>query len=208
MNIPCLKVHLVRWATDFWLNFYTREGTPMFEMFDPIGSLFYAPTWSDCPPLSAGKISLSLSHLVPEILGPKFGLMFHQMYYLTLFKHFVSSFSLIFYPFCFLILDLFYPSFLQNLTSDWVTFFISCCIWLPKIWWSTPTLGDFYLQTITFLLKYPGMYVIIRSYGHGHYNSFSEVDKNCDKDRSTSEWCCPVTYSIGCLFNGERYVKT
>ncbi len=101
MNIPCLKVHLVRWATDFWLNFYTREGTPMFEMFDPIGSLFYAPTWSDCPPLSAGKVSLSLSHLVPEILGPKFGLMFHQMYYLTLFKHFVSSFSLIFYPFFF-----------------------------------------------------------------------------------------------------------
>ncbi len=29
-------------------------------------------------PLSEEKISLSLSHLVPEILGPKFGLIFHQ----------------------------------------------------------------------------------------------------------------------------------
>ncbi len=30
------------------------------------------------PPLSAEKISLSLSYLVPEILGPKVGLIFHQ----------------------------------------------------------------------------------------------------------------------------------
>ncbi len=29
-------------------------------------------------PLSEEKIGLSLSHLVPEILGPKFGLIFHQ----------------------------------------------------------------------------------------------------------------------------------
>ncbi len=29
-------------------------------------------------PLSAEKIGLSLSHLVPEILGPKVGLIFHQ----------------------------------------------------------------------------------------------------------------------------------
>ncbi len=36
-----------------------------------------------------------LSHLVPEILGPEVGLIFHKMYYLTDFKHFVSIFSLI-----------------------------------------------------------------------------------------------------------------
>ncbi len=29
-------------------------------------------------PLSAEKIGLSVSHLVPEILGPKVGLIFHQ----------------------------------------------------------------------------------------------------------------------------------
>ncbi len=47
--------------------------------FDPIRSIFYTSTQSDWPPLSAEKkIGLSLSHLVPEILGPKFGLIFHQ----------------------------------------------------------------------------------------------------------------------------------
>ncbi len=30
------------------------------------------------PPFSAEKIGLSLSHLVPEILGPKVGVIFHQ----------------------------------------------------------------------------------------------------------------------------------
>ncbi len=29
-------------------------------------------------PISAKRIGLSLSHLVPEILGPKVGLIFHQ----------------------------------------------------------------------------------------------------------------------------------
>ncbi len=38
--------------------------TPVFEIFDPIGSI--------------EKIGLSLSHLVAEILGPKVGVIFHQ----------------------------------------------------------------------------------------------------------------------------------
>ncbi len=59
--------------------------TPVFGMSDPIGSLFYTSAQSDGPPLSAEKIGLSLSHLVPEILGPKFGLIFHQN---ILFKRF------------------------------------------------------------------------------------------------------------------------
>ncbi len=33
---------------------------------------------SDCPPLSAEENGLALSHIVPEILGPKGGLFFHQ----------------------------------------------------------------------------------------------------------------------------------
>ncbi len=64
--------------------------TPVFEIFDLIGSIFYTSTQSDWPPFSAEKIGLSLSHLVPEILGPKIGGIFSKMYYLTDLKHFVS----------------------------------------------------------------------------------------------------------------------
>ncbi len=39
---------------------------------------FYTSTRSDWPPLSAEKIGLSLPHLVPEILGPKVGLILTQ----------------------------------------------------------------------------------------------------------------------------------
>ncbi len=47
------------------------------------------------------------------------------MYYLTHFKYFVSIFSFIFYPIDPFFIDLrsFDPSFLQNLTSDWIPFF-------------------------------------------------------------------------------------
>ncbi len=42
------------------------------------------------PPLYAEKkIDLSLYHLVPEILGPNVGLIFHQNILITVFKHFV-----------------------------------------------------------------------------------------------------------------------
>ncbi len=50
-----------------------------------IESLFYTSTQSDRPPLSAEKIGLSLSYLVPEILGPKVGLIFHQNVFLNRF---------------------------------------------------------------------------------------------------------------------------
>ncbi len=47
------------------------------------------------------------------------------MYYLTVFKHFVSIISLIFdWPPFWLILDLFDPLFLQNVISDWVLFLL------------------------------------------------------------------------------------
>ncbi len=52
--------------------------TPVFEIFDPIGSIFYTSTQSDGPPFSAEKICLSLSHFLPEILGPKVGVISHQ----------------------------------------------------------------------------------------------------------------------------------
>ncbi len=52
--------------------------TPVLKMLDPIGSLFYASSRSYWPPLFTEKIGLSLSHLVPEIPGPRVGLFFHQ----------------------------------------------------------------------------------------------------------------------------------
>ncbi len=85
-------------------------------------------------PFSAENISLSLSHLVPEILRPKVGL-FHQNAHSNRFKAFCINFILRFqsnYPPPFFgggggILDLFYPSFSQNLRSDdWVQFFFAC----------------------------------------------------------------------------------
>ncbi len=71
--------------------------TPIMGIINPSRFLFYTSTQSNWPPLSAEKITLSLSHLVPEILGPKISF-FTKMYYLTDFKHFVNIFSLIFNP--------------------------------------------------------------------------------------------------------------
>ncbi len=93
-------------------------------------------------PTFCRKFGLSLSHLVPEILGPLSWSNFSpQMYYLTVFKHSVSIYSFIIDLFS-LILDLFDPSFLQNQRSDWVQFLITCWIRLPKTWWSTPPPND------------------------------------------------------------------
>ncbi len=49
-------------------------------------------------PLFAEKIGLSLSHLVPETLGPKAGLIFHQNVLFNWFKAFLINFPLIFDP--------------------------------------------------------------------------------------------------------------
>ncbi len=112
--------------------------TPVFIIFDLIGSLFYASSQSDWHPLSAEKSSLSLLHLVPEILGPKVVLISTKMFCLTVFKHFDINFLLDFRsswpPFPW-ILDLFDSSCLQNLISDWDQFLITCWTQLPKIWW-------------------------------------------------------------------------
>ncbi len=54
-----------------------RRDDPRFGDFNPIGSLFYTSSQSDWP-LSAEKIGLSLSHLVPEILGPKIDLIIYK----------------------------------------------------------------------------------------------------------------------------------
>ncbi len=83
------------------------------------------------------KIGLSLSLLVPEILGLKDGLFFHQNVLFNRFQAFCMNFFLDFRsnwpPFSF-ILNLFNPSFLQNLRSGWT--------WLPKIRWSMVVVED------------------------------------------------------------------
>ncbi len=55
-----------------------RDDYPCIFYFKSDWSLFDASSRSDVPPLSVEKIGLSLSHLVPEILEPKVGLLFHQ----------------------------------------------------------------------------------------------------------------------------------
>ncbi len=77
-----------------------------------------------------------------------------KMYYLTIFKQFVSMFSFICGPNdppLLLILDLFDPSFWQNLRSDWVQFVIVCWNPIPKIWWSTPPTGLQYYSKFNLL---------------------------------------------------------
>ncbi len=54
--------------------------TSILGIFNPNGSLFYASSRSNWPPLSAEKISLSLSHLVPEIIGTQLP---HSYYFIT-----------------------------------------------------------------------------------------------------------------------------
>ncbi len=54
-----------------------RWWPPFFRFSIRLG-LFYTSTQSDWPPFSSEKNGLSLSHLVPEILGPKVGIIFHQ----------------------------------------------------------------------------------------------------------------------------------
>ncbi len=82
--------------------------TPVFEIFNPIGSLFYASSRSDCP---------LFLHKNSEILRPIVGQMFYQN---VLFKSFLKIVNKHFLdPLFSLILDLF------DLRSDWVKFFIA-----------------------------------------------------------------------------------
>ncbi len=68
----------------------------VFWIFNLIGSPYFMPQHNPIDPLFLQtKIGLSLSHLVPEILGPKVGIIFTKMYYLTDLKnqrYFVSIF--------------------------------------------------------------------------------------------------------------------
>ncbi len=78
----------------------SRGDDPRLGIFNPTSSLFYTSTQSNWPPPphSVEKIGLSLSHLLPEILGPKVGLIFYQNVLFNRFKVFCINFPLIFDP--------------------------------------------------------------------------------------------------------------
>ncbi len=80
LNICVISVlqRIVTWGgySYTWASFVVM--IPTCEICDPSESLFYTSNQSDWPPLSAEKIDLSLSYLVPEISEPKLGLIFHQ----------------------------------------------------------------------------------------------------------------------------------
>ncbi len=104
---------------------------PFFDIFLSHWVSFLCPTRSCWPPLFAEKISFSPSHIVPEIIWPKVGLMFHQNlsfnYFKSLYTNFLLIFSILLTPF-FTVLNLFDP-FLQIFISNWVHFFITS--WTP-----------------------------------------------------------------------------
>ncbi len=86
---------------------------PRFWHFPiPLG-LFLCPTRSYWLPLSAEKISLSLSHLFPEIIWAKIGLIFHKNLSFDHFETFCTNVLLHFRsywpPFFFTVLRSFWP---------------------------------------------------------------------------------------------------
>ncbi len=98
-------------------------GWPLFWGFLIRLGPYFIPQHNLIDPLFLQEKSVCLSHLVPEILGPKFGLIFHPNELFYIFKAFCINFPLIFDqidPFFLLILNLCDTSFSQNLRSDWV----------------------------------------------------------------------------------------
>ncbi len=76
---PCHLQDCSEWVLPYlgMIETFRCDHPPFWGFSIWLGPLFI-PQQSDCPPLSAKKIGLSLSHLIQEILGPKVGLIFHQ----------------------------------------------------------------------------------------------------------------------------------
>ncbi len=109
---------------------FKQDWLQFFDIFLPDWVHIVCPIQSYEVPLSTVKISLSLSHLVSEIISPSVGLNFPQN---LSFDHFVPIVSLIFDlvdPLFLMFLDLFDPSFFQIFRSDRVHFFI--VLWNPS----------------------------------------------------------------------------
>ncbi len=99
----------------------------ILTFLNPIQSLFRLK-WSYWPPFYAGTTRLSLSHLVPEIIGPKVGLIFHQILSFDRFEHFIQICCLIF-ELVFIVLKFVWPLIFPN-PMIWLSpfhFFIMLC---------------------------------------------------------------------------------
>ncbi len=88
------------------------------------------------------KISLSISHLVPEIIWAKIGLIFHKHLSIDHFEAFDTNFLLDFqsyWPlFFFTVLRSFWRLIFTKPQIPLGPFFIVCWTPLPYIWWSPP----------------------------------------------------------------------
>ncbi len=119
---------------------------PVFDIFWSYWVPFLCQSRSYWPPLSAEK-TLSLSHLVPEIIWAKIGPIFHKNLSFDHFEtfsilyQFSPWFSILLTPF-FTVFRSFWPLILQNLRSHWVHFFITCWTPLPKICWNLSCFGE------------------------------------------------------------------
>ncbi len=124
----CTVVCPGRWGySHTWHGREVQQWWPPFLRFSIRLGPYCMPHHDLIDPFSCRKkIGLSVSHLVPEILGPKVGLIVHQNVLFNRFKAFCINFLLDFQsnwlPFS-VILDLFGSSYLQNLRSDCVNFF-------------------------------------------------------------------------------------
>ncbi len=88
MKCVSSKVHsdFIRGYSDPWVGILQYLGMvgrfrcedPCFGNFQSDWDLMLCLNTIKLNPSFSSKIGLSLSHLVPEILGPKVGLMFHQ----------------------------------------------------------------------------------------------------------------------------------
>ncbi len=85
--------------------------TPVFDIFQSHWISCLCPTRSYWPPLSAEKNSLSLSHLIPEIIWAKIGLIFHKNLSFDHFETFCTNILLDFRSYwpLFLVLRSFWP---------------------------------------------------------------------------------------------------
>ncbi len=121
--------------------------TPVFAISRCQWVPFLCPTRSYWPPLLAEEIGLSLSHLEPEIISPKVGLIVHKNLSFDHFEAFCTNFLLDF-RFCwppFLVLRSFWPLIFTKPQIPMGPFFHHVLDPpLPKIWWSTPP-GAWYI---------------------------------------------------------------
>ncbi len=120
-----------------------------FHVINPLYYIFqshWVPTRSYWTPLPANEISLSLSHLVPEIIWSKVGLIHKNL----LFDQFVPVFYLTFksrwlHFLLFLVIDL-------NDVLIGFIFFYHALDPLPNIWWSIPPPTNFISQCSIYYL--------------------------------------------------------